>query len=769
MLKKVFFLLLALALSASLVLANAPLKGSLKGKPMTPAKAIGPHDVFTNPGSFPPTRSPLNTDDPIGDIFVLGYTWYDIQHNASCGRQIQIDNEGWVQVAWMNGEEAMAINRHIYHQLVDSSDSVIFVPPNYPTYGVMVDVMPRAGYVTLAVHSDCRAVLTFHQGAGGSYNLNSVIAYAMLPHREVFIIENLPEIYGLELIWPKIAADRNDRFHIITTANTPAPLAPHGQYYISAEIDVINYQVTFYPDSQQFTGYTEVISAEVAASPVSDRVAVAWMDFCATNPDTSQYDNNLIICISEDGETWDWSDTINITNWIPPDISILPGTLATAIDTLLANRDTLRCYADVSLYFDYDDVLHAAFSTRGLYSLEGILTWGNGFVVHWDEMNRELSVLANGWYANGGGYFDPGAWNIFCQRPSLAQDPATDYLYCIYQRYIEPVDTFLQFFPDFYLWADSSDISAGGYPNGEVWMTVSTDGGLTWAAGTNITDTQTPGAPPGECMSEVSPSMALDIVDGYGRVFYVIDKDAGAVVQNEGEWTENDVIYQKVPVSEIATEPVIQEMYDDLPPIHIDTTMYAPTILSYSPIELTINTSPGAQLDFDIEASDPGGPVTYEWIQEILDNGNNIIDRITVGTDSSLTWTAPAEEGFYRLKGRAYGVSYFNEKVWFIESTQVGVHDTPVAVVPGEYSLSRNYPNPFNPETHLTLALPKAGDVSLIVYDVTGREVIRLVDGWLNAGYEDVVFDGSQLSSGVYFARLKAGEFSQTQKLLLVK
>ena len=86
-----------------------------------------------------------------------------------------------------------------------------------------------------------------------------------------------------------------------------------------------------------------------------------------------------------------------------------------------------------------------------------------------------------------------------------------------------------------------------------------------------------------------------------------------------------------------------------------------------------------------------------------------------------------------------------------------------------ELSLLPNYPNPFNRFTRLAFHLPKAGDVSLVIYDIQGREVARLVDGFYPAGMYQRAFDGAGLSSGVYFARLKADGFSQTRKLLLMK
>ena len=89
--------------------------------------------------------------------------------------------------------------------------------------------------------------------------------------------------------------------------------------------------------------------------------------------------------------------------------------------------------------------------------------------------------------------------------------------------------------------------------------------------------------------------------------------------------------------------------------------------------------------------------------------------------------------------------------------------------MPTEFSLSQNYPNPFNPETIISFELRDACFVELIVYDIQGREVARLADGYYSAGMHDFTFDGSDLSSGVYLAWLQADGFQQARKLLLLK
>lgn len=89
--------------------------------------------------------------------------------------------------------------------------------------------------------------------------------------------------------------------------------------------------------------------------------------------------------------------------------------------------------------------------------------------------------------------------------------------------------------------------------------------------------------------------------------------------------------------------------------------------------------------------------------------------------------------------------------------------------IPEKYSLAQNYPNPFNPVTNIKYSIPKSGNASLKVYDMLGNLVATLAEGNLNAGVYNAEFDGSNLSSGVYFYTLESNGFKDTKKLSLIK
>jgi hypothetical protein len=89
--------------------------------------------------------------------------------------------------------------------------------------------------------------------------------------------------------------------------------------------------------------------------------------------------------------------------------------------------------------------------------------------------------------------------------------------------------------------------------------------------------------------------------------------------------------------------------------------------------------------------------------------------------------------------------------------------------VPVAYALRQNYPNPFNPTTKIQYELPSTEHVSLMVYDILGKEVAQLVNETQEGGYYEIPFSAERLATGVYFYRLVAGKFTSVQKMMIVK
>ena len=106
------------------------------------------------------------------------------------------------------------------------------------------------------------------------------------------------------------------------------------------------------------------------------------------------------------------------------------------------------------------------------------------------------------------------------------------------------------------------------------------------------------------------------------------------------------------------------------------------------------------------------------------------------------------------------------------EEEETDVNTAPESVagsLPEEYALSQNYPNPFNPATVIRFSLPQESEISLRVYDVSGRMVRELAAGMYSAGSYSVTFSGHDLASGMYFYRLESPGYTSTMKMVLLK
>ncbi len=145
--------------------------------------------------------------------------------------------------------------------------------------------------------------------------------------------------------------------------------------------------------------------------------------------------------------------------------------------------------------------------------------------------------------------------------------------------------------------------------------------------------------------------------------------------------------------------------------------------------------------------------------------------------DDGSTWTQYPADPF---GGSPIHVSFADSRSgWIIASHGVILRyrtaelstaaEPPRRYLSGSFRLEQNYPNPFNPSTTIMYTLPQSTNVRLSVFDMLGREVSELVNERADAGAHHVKFDGSRLSSGVYFYRLTTGSFSQTRRLMLLK
>lgn len=132
-------------------------------------------------------------------------------------------------------------------------------------------------------------------------------------------------------------------------------------------------------------------------------------------------------------------------------------------------------------------------------------------------------------------------------------------------------------------------------------------------------------------------------------------------------------------------------------------------------------------------------------------------------------------EGIGEVSNILYNVSLGYFKLELIEYyVQLSVDDNTATGVPIHFSLRQNYPNPFNPVTTIQYELPQRSDVQITIFDLLGRKVTTLVSETQDAGYKSVLWDatndqGQPVSAGVYFYQVKAGDFVQTRKMVVLK
>ena len=135
----------------------------------------------------------------------------------------------------------------------------------------------------------------------------------------------------------------------------------------------------------------------------------------------------------------------------------------------------------------------------------------------------------------------------------------------------------------------------------------------------------------------------------------------------------------------------------------------------------------------------------------------------------------PHSGGLYLVVATKVDFNFSDGDVYarFISPLTTGI-DTEIELMPDKITLLQNFPNPFNPSTTIRYRLPEDSNVSLVIYDVRGNLIQTLETGHRSAGWYNVVWngqtaDGSTISTGIYFARLYAGDYSYMIKMLYLR
>lgn len=135
---------------------------------------------------------------------------------------------------------------------------------------------------------------------------------------------------------------------------------------------------------------------------------------------------------------------------------------------------------------------------------------------------------------------------------------------------------------------------------------------------------------------------------------------------------------------------------------------------------------------------------------------------------------------YWRIRSEYYedGDYYWGEwtKPWYLiyEEQSTGIDDNNPADSPDEYRIKQNYPNPFNASTTIEYYLPTAGSVTLDIYNILGQKINTIDEGFKKSGYQQITWNGTDydnntVASGIYFYRLKAGDYIISKKMQLLK
>ncbi|HHS50673.1 MAG TPA: T9SS type A sorting domain-containing protein [candidate division Zixibacteria bacterium] len=658
------------------------------------------------------------------DVYIAGDTYYEMQHNSTKGRNIAVDPDGGVHIAWTDGITPTYTQRRAKYNYFHI-DSVRAGDPSSGWVcgfdGAQADGRDRAGFVNVSVNDYSTVPTVAYHDNRGTENLKSNAAFDAMyyvtggANRCVFLQSEVgPDPYYVPewptfdcvAIWPKIAQLDTTVFMVSTCSNSSDTIPATGEevgqrviYYRGFVKDVASVpQLVFEPPIEMVdeqTGITCDLAAwsgegrtEVAMAFISrDQDIVADPFYCdAPNYYTTLYDAaTIMVRRSQDlGETW--SPEYYITEPYLHIYSDYPDSiyLGWELDSSVTPPETVHVYrpvygrpTDFNITYSPEGKLHAVWGEFLMSPHEGWETsteapcsvgaWRNISVIcHWDEERGVIDTVTYDpmWLFRPPADYRPETTPISQSGPShepqVTVDEDGNVFVFWHQRWSE------------YWWCDQEtlfiDNSALNYPNSEIYCAVfSPDSGY-WSDPLNISNTFTPGCSTGSCWSEIELTVA-DRVDDHVHLMFIIDKCAGVYIHEFGEVALADVAYMRLPRHDL------------------------------------------------VRAAYSGGLIS--------------------------------------------------------DTTHISERDMPT--MPKDYRLGSAYPNPFNAATAFWFDTYKPGHYTVEIIDVTGRMVSKIHDGDLDIGRRRFVWDGMSdngwyVPSGTYFLRAKDadGNFS-TRKVTLLK
>ncbi len=266
-------------------------------------------------------------------------------------------------------------------------------------------------------------------------------------------------------------------------------------------------------------------------------------------------------------------------------------------------------------------------------------------------------------------------------------------------------------------------------PNGEIYYKRSTDGGNSWGADSRLTNNPSYSFAPSISVSGSNVHIVwTDNRDGYNQIFYKRSTDTGINWGADTRLTYDSATFYHANLATSGSN------------LHI---VWRNVTAGFTALYYKRSTDAGLSWDSDLRFVNNS---SHSTSQSVAVSGSTV----------NVVWSDDRDgnyEIYYKRNptGNPVGIIYISSGI------------------PSTFSLSQNYPNPFNPSTNIKFNVSKLSNVKIVVYDVMGREVQTLVNEKLQPGTYESSFDGSTLTSGVYFYKLSTEGFSETKKMMILK
>jgi hypothetical protein len=482
-----------------------------------------------------------------------------MQHNGSMGRMIDwghtTDSGLIIHFSWTKLPTQEFVNKKYAYNAYRTGSGTFLGETGLQPDG------DYGGFVGIDVADDNRAAVYGHDNQGAGIQAHAY--FQDVQSGSAFSTEcRVPDslaAFGGEVgqgaIWPKFryqeAPSQIPVLHALAQVSKPNAGDPQAIYYFR-KVGVGAEGTWQYPPYVVDTVFD--IAQDVACSSTDGKVALAWIanrpnpldcDTCSSNEGQQfcQWDNDVYFQLSYDyGATF--QPRVNLTKNID-------------------GVDGYRPYTDLSTLITSDNNLYIAWNARvwpadanyggqaGLYRC-GMFVWGENLGFDNEGRGNTVEAVNLEWDQT---ICTPGAWNIQGSKMSLSE--CNGKLYYLYVQYNDiPAGV-----EDDCAARGISGSDITGAANGELYLSVSSDNGLTWDAARNVSNTRTPNCQPGDCASENWPSMAsfgtaltgntsgIPVIDPSGAysgshfidVQYIDDPDPGAIVFNDGTWQEAGV------------------------------------------------------------------------------------------------------------------------------------------------------------------------------------------------------------------------------------